>query len=83
MTYEVIAVDGEVNAHFLLISDHVKNHKHGAKFENPHLEQVWRHKVGQHDVIYQAHVKTGHLGDHHHFTILWEVKGNHAKLLKV
>ena len=76
MGYEVIVVDQTVHHHFGLVRVHVIE-RTGHKFENPHIEKAWCHRVGPHEMLYQLHVKTGHLGNHHHWTILFEVRSHH------
>lgn len=86
MVYEVIVVDEQARDHFTKVTVFV-NQKLGKALENPHIEKLWRDKVGHHDFLYNAHIKTGHLGNHHHFTVWWEVRGphghEHVKLLDV
>lgn len=76
MGYEIIVVTPEAQNHFNKVAHHAEE-KALKKFENPHIEKLWCDKVGHHDFLYQAHIKTGHLGNHHHFTVLWEVRGSH------
>lgn len=76
MVYEIIVIDDQVNHHYKKI-DHILKHKLGEKYSNPHIEKVWRDKIGHHDYLYQAHIKTGHIPHHHHFTVLYEIKGQH------
>lgn len=77
MVYEVIVVDNLSNHHFSQVQHALKERYHG-KFENPHIEKLWRDHIGHHDYLYHAHVKTGHFGNHHHFTVLWETKTHHG-----
>ena len=71
MGYEVVAVDATFNQHFVLVQEHIVKHPLGAKFEHPHIEKVWCDKTGHHKWLYCVHVKTGHLGNHHHFTVVF------------
>ena len=82
MPYTVIVVTDHERNHWAKVQHHAEE-KIMRKFENPHIEKLWCDKIGHHDYLYHAHIKTGHFGNHHHFTVLWEVRGDHAKLLSV
>lgn len=82
MGYEIITVTPEVQAHFTLVIPHVE-HKIPGKFQNPHIEKIWANRLGPHNVLYQVHVKTGHLGNHHHYSVLFDVHNGNIKLLDV
>ena len=79
MGYEVLAVnDFNGRGHWVLVEKHVQNHHHvKAKYENPHIEKVWADKIGHHDWLYCVHIKTGHLGNHHHWTVVFEIRNGH------
>lgn len=77
MGYEIIVIDNHAQNHFKQVHQHI-HQRIPTKFEHPVLEKVWRNKIGHHDFLYHAHVKTGHLGNFHHWTILWEVKTHHG-----
>lgn len=82
MGYEIIVVDTRERDHFAKVQRHAEE-RLMRQLENPHIETLWCDKIGHHDWLYQAHIKTGHLGNHHHFTVLWEVRGDHAKLIDI
>jgi hypothetical protein len=77
MGYEVIIVDETAQQHWNHVIHHAEEHLK-RKFENPHIEKLWRDKLGHHDFLYCAHIKTGHFGNHHHFTVVWEFRGAHG-----
>lgn len=82
MAYEEIIVDDLVLEHFGKIHHHA-HHRAGHKWENPQITQVWREKVGHHDYLYWVHVKTGHLGNHHHFTLVFEIRHHQEHLVEI
>lgn len=82
MGYEVIVVDATVTDHWNKVQHHAET-KIGRKLENPHIEKIWCDKIGHHDFVYHAHIKTGHFGAHHHFTVWWEVRGPHGEHVKL
>ena len=77
MGYEVVVIDATFNDHYGRVTEHIKHHPLGAKFEHPHIEKAWVDRVGQHKWVYWVHVKTGHLGNHHHFTVVYEIHFHH------
>lgn len=86
MNYEIVEVDEHVLGHFKLIEVDLAKRIGHKKFENPEIEKAWHHRAGthgQHEWFYQVHIKTGHLGDHHHYTVLFEVKHGHGKVIDV
>lgn len=84
MPYAEIVIDADVTLHWQQIVVVGKHHPilH-AQLENVTLEKVWADRIGHHDVLYQFHIKTGHFPHHHHFTVLAEVRGGHAKIINV
>lgn len=82
MVYEVIEVDEVARDHFVKVQVFVSEKIH-KQLENPHIEKLWRDKIGPHDFLYNAHIKTGHFGSHHHYTVLWEVKGHHGEHVRL
>jgi hypothetical protein len=82
MGYTEIQVDVTVHEHFNLALPHIP-HKWAEKFSNPIIEKVWADRINHHEVLYQVHVKTGHFPHHHHFTVLFEVRHGHVKVLNV
>lgn len=82
MGYQEVQIDVTVQEHFELVKPHC-HERLGKKFENPHIEKAFADKVGHHDWLYWVHIKTGHLGNHHHFTIVYEIKHHHVKLIDV
>lgn len=85
MKYEVILINDPYHQnHWNAMQPYIVQHHHvKAKFQNPHIVGSWAHKLGFHDWIYCIHVKTGHLGNHHHFTITYEVRNGMYKLLDI
>jgi hypothetical protein len=71
MSYQVYVVDDHFNRHFKEMDHHIK-HKLHEKYSNPHVEKVWMQKIDHHTEIFWVHIKTGHLGNHHHFTVVFE-----------
>lgn len=82
MGYEIIVVDDTANKHFKKVEHHLQE-KLKEKYSHPHIEKLWRDKIGHHDYLYQAHIKTGEFPHHHHFTVLYEIKGAHEEHVKV
>lgn len=72
MAYEVIVVTPQHHGHLERALKHINRN-----LENPHLESLWRKDLGHHRHEYVAHVKTGHLGNHHHFTVVWVTHTQH------
>jgi hypothetical protein len=44
---------------------------------------MFAEKVGHHDWKYWAQVKTGHFGDYHEWTVIFEIKNHKAILDKI
>ena len=76
MSYQVYVVDDHFNRHFKEMDHHIK-HKLHEKYSNPHVEKVWMQKIDHHTEIFWVHIKTGHLGNHHHFTVVFECIHHH------
>ena len=84
MGYQHCEIDALALEHFARINHHAhKHHGHGGRWENPQLVSVWREKVGHHDHLYWIHVKTGHMGNHHNFTLVYEIRHGHETLLDI
>jgi hypothetical protein len=78
MGYEIIEVNDKVLEHFEKVKHLIQN-KIPAKFEEPRITKVWVSTEGYHDVYYQIHLETKDHHHHvHHWTVLYEVKGQHA-----
>ncbi len=80
MGYEEIVIDELVLEHFARIHHHAHG-RAGHKWDNPQITQAWREKVGHHDYLYWVHVKTGHLGNHHNFTVVFEIRHGQEQLI--
>ncbi len=84
MGYNQVEIDVTVTEHWNMAAPHAHKHKHcHNKWENPQIEKVFADKLGHHDWLYCVHVKTGKLGNHHHFTIVYEIRKHECKLLDV
>lgn len=79
MGYEVVEIDDQVVQQHYHICEPFIQEKIGDRFSHPHIEKVWCNKVGQHDYIYQFHIRTGEFPHHHKFSFLMEVDGHKHK----
>ena len=41
------------------------------------VESLWTRDLGHHRHEYSAHIKTGHIGNHHHWSVVWITKTEH------
>lgn len=72
MTYEVIVITPQEEHRIERAIKHAKR-----QLEHVKIQSLWRRDLGHHRHEYSAHVKTGHLGNHHHFSVVWITKTEH------
>lgn len=77
MGYTVVEIDPVFLGTFEKVTPSFDHHAHHQKLKNPHVEKVWIDRIGPHKSLYCVHIKTGGLGNHHHFTVTYEAHFNH------
>lgn len=78
MGYDVVEFHGEPQEHYNKVV-HLIQTRIPTHFVNPTVTKVWVDKSEYHTWKYQIHLKTHDGHNHeHHYTVLYEVKGQHA-----
>lgn len=72
MAYEVIVVTPDYEGRIQRAIKHANR-----QLDNIHIQSLWRKDLGHHRHEYAAHIKTGHIGNHHHFSVVWITHTEH------
>jgi len=72
MTYVVVVVNHDEEERIKRAIKHANR-----QLEHVEIKSLWKRDLGHHQTEYSAHIKTGHLGNHHHYSVVWIVKHEH------